>query len=257
MSTMMIDEWVEPDFHQINLDIETVLKQERGYKLDAGKRRCLDLGHNTVLELIYLLDCATNVADADICRPNLDPEGCPLGSSCPLRHTIPSTSNFRPPPPIPSHPRDREKTLTVCKHYLRGLCIMGKNCEFLHEYDLRKFPECWWWGTYGFCSAGDECLYWHPRERKRDCEDYERGFCRLGERRAGLFEMKGAMLIKWNWMTGPECPRRHVRKTLCPFYMAGFCPDGPKCINGQYVYVLSYSLHTEAEADVQTRLLQP
>jgi hypothetical protein len=39
MSTMMIDEWVEPDFHQINLDIETHLKQERGYKLDAGKFR--------------------------------------------------------------------------------------------------------------------------------------------------------------------------------------------------------------------------
>ena len=58
---------------------------------------------------------------------------------------------------------------------------MGKNCEFLHEYDLRRFPECWWWGTYGFCSAGDECLYYHPKVRKRECEDYNRGFCRLGE----------------------------------------------------------------------------
>lgn len=58
---------------------------------------------------------------------------------------------------------------------------MGKNCEFLHEYDLRKFPECWWWGSYGFCSAGDECLYYHPKVRKRECEDYRRGFCVLGQ----------------------------------------------------------------------------
>lgn len=120
--------------------------------------------------------------DFQICKANLEPEGCPLGIAiCPLRHTQPSTQNFVPPPPIPAHPRDREKVLTVCKHFLRGLCIMGKNCEFLHEYDLRKFPECWWWGTYGFCSAGDECLYYHPKVRKRQCEDYDRGFCRLGE----------------------------------------------------------------------------
>ncbi|KAG7528419.1 hypothetical protein FFLO_06165 [Filobasidium floriforme] len=178
-----LEEWVEPDFHQVNLDIEAHLKNERGYKLDA---------------------------DDQICKDNLEPEGCPLGANCPLRHTTPSRANFQPPPPIPSHPRDREKVLTVCKHYLRGLCIMGKNCEFLHEYDLRRFPECWWWGTYGFCSAGDECLYYHPKVRKRECEDYNRGFCRLG----------------------PECPRKHIRRTMCPFYMAGFCPDGPQCTMG-------------------------
>jgi hypothetical protein len=32
-----LEEWVEPDFHQVNLDIETHLKNERGYKLDAGE----------------------------------------------------------------------------------------------------------------------------------------------------------------------------------------------------------------------------
>jgi hypothetical protein len=32
-----LEEWVEPDFHQVNLDIEAHLKNERGYKLDAGK----------------------------------------------------------------------------------------------------------------------------------------------------------------------------------------------------------------------------
>lgn len=42
-------------------------------------------------------------------------------------------------------------------------------------------PECWWFARYGYCSSGDECLYAHPRERKKECPDYNRGFCKLGE----------------------------------------------------------------------------
>ena len=41
-------------------------------------------------------------------------------------------------------------------------------------------PECWWFAKYGYCSAGDECLYAHPKERKIECPDYNRGFCQLG-----------------------------------------------------------------------------
>lgn len=60
---------------------------------------------------------------------------------------------------------------------------MGSKCEFMHEYNLRKFPECWWFATWGFCSVGEECLYEHRKVRKRECPDYNRGFCRLGELR--------------------------------------------------------------------------
>jgi cleavage and polyadenylation specificity factor subunit 4 len=28
---------------------------------------------------------------------------------------------------------------------------------------------------------------------------------------------------------GPSCSKKHVRKTLCEFYLAGFCPDGKNC----------------------------
>jgi hypothetical protein len=41
-------------------------------------------------------------------------------------------------------------------------------------------PECWWFAKYGYCSAGDECLYAHPKERRVECPDYNRGFCKLG-----------------------------------------------------------------------------
>lgn len=51
----------------------------------------------------------------------------------------------------------------------------------MHEYNLRRMPECWWYAKYGYCSAGDECLYAHPKERRIECPDYNRGFCKLGE----------------------------------------------------------------------------
>lgn len=30
-------DFVRPDFHQVNLDVETYLKNERGFKLDSGE----------------------------------------------------------------------------------------------------------------------------------------------------------------------------------------------------------------------------
>ena len=44
---------------------------------------------------------------------------CPLGSSCPDKHQITHSINN-----------------LVCKHWLRGLCKKGDQCEFLHEYNL-------------------------------------------------------------------------------------------------------------------------
>lgn len=32
------DDFVQPDFHQVELNIEKYLKKEKGWKLDAGKR---------------------------------------------------------------------------------------------------------------------------------------------------------------------------------------------------------------------------
>ncbi|KAF8319847.1 uncharacterized protein EI90DRAFT_3000268 [Cantharellus anzutake] len=172
---------IAADFHQVNFAVEDHIKKELNLKLDK---------------------------DDQICQANLTPGGCPLGASqCPLRHTTPSALNFQPPPPPPTSFRERERLSTVCKHWLRGLCKKGDTCEFLHEYNLRRMPECWWFATYGYCASGDECLYNHPKERKVECPDYKRGFCELG----------------------PTCPRKHVRRIACQRYLNGFCPLGPKC----------------------------
>ncbi|CAZ80303.1 unnamed protein product [Tuber melanosporum] len=111
---------------------------------------------------------------------------CPMGNSCPDKHAVSSSFNN-----------------LVCKHWLRSLCKKGEACEFLHE---RKMPECNFFVRNGYCSNGEECLYLHvdPDSKIPPCPHFENGFCPLG----------------------PTCSKKHVRKQICKFYLAGFCPDG-------------------------------
>ncbi|KAK4100645.1 hypothetical protein N658DRAFT_450645, partial [Parathielavia hyrcaniae] len=156
-------------------------------------------------------------ADRPICKAFLA-GNCPLKSRCPDRHALPLGTTTNPP-----HPRDHGGHhyggggfgSLVCKHWLRGLCKKGETCEFLHEYNLRRMPECNFFVRNGYCSNGDECLYLHidPSSRLPPCPHYEqRGFCPLG----------------------PRCDKKHVRRRLCDYYLAGFCPDGRACRVGAH-----------------------
>lgn len=170
--TTTLQDIISPKFHQNNFLEEQHVKNDLGIKLDKGM-----YGPTNVTTKLML----KHPSDDQICRLALSATGCPLGPlHCPLRHTAPSAQNFQPPKQLPTHPRERERLATVCKHWLRGLCKKGDACEFLHEYNLRRMPECWWFAKYNYCSAGDECLYAHPKERKVECPDYKRGFCKLG-----------------------------------------------------------------------------
>jgi len=62
----------------------------------------------------------------------------------------------------------------------------------------------------GIVRLETKCLYAHPKERRIECPDYNRGFCKLG----------------------PSCPRKHVRRVVCQLYLTGFCPMGPECPKG-------------------------
>ncbi|KAK2073921.1 hypothetical protein P8C59_008160 [Phyllachora maydis] len=156
-------------------------------------------------------------ADRPICKA-FQSGHCPLKTRCPERHA---------PPPAPAsgpgsggghgrhhHYHQGGFGSLVCKHWLRGLCKKGDTCEFLHEYNLRRMPECSFFAQKGYCSNGDECLYLHidPLSKVAPCPHYERGFCPLG----------------------PRCDKRHVRRNMCPFYLAGFCPDGRACRAGAH-----------------------
>jgi len=114
---------------------------------------------------------------------------CTFDDLCPLRHIA----------------GDKQ---VVCKHWLRGLCKKGDQCEFLHEYDLSKMPECFFFSKYMACS-NKECPFRHidPESKVKDCPWYDRGFCRHG----------------------PYCKHRHRRRVICPNYLCGFCQDGKEC----------------------------
>ncbi|KAK4136674.1 hypothetical protein BT67DRAFT_339954, partial [Trichocladium antarcticum] len=158
-------------------------------------------------------------ADRPLCRA-FQSGSCPLKSHCPERHILPN------PPTSSSTNRDGSGGgggggyggggfgSLVCKHWLRGLCKKGESCEFLHEYNLRKMPECNFFVRNGYCSNGDECLYLHidPSSRLPPCPHYERGFCPLG----------------------PRCDKKHVKRTVCVYYLAGFCPNGRGCREGAH-----------------------
>lgn len=126
---------------------------------------------------------------AAICVFFLTPGGCSKSAACPYRHI------------------KGEKTV-VCKHWLRGLCKKGDDCEFLHEFDMTKMPECFFFSKYGQCN-NKECPFLHidPEQKLKDCPWYDRGFCRHG----------------------PNCKNRHVRRLVCQNYLCGFCLDGSKC----------------------------
>jgi len=146
-------------------------------------------------------------ADRPICKAYAASGHCPQGTRCTERH-VSSSSNTR------EGGGGGGFNSLVCKHWLRGLCKKGESCEFLHEYNLRKMPECNFFVRNGYCSNGDECLYLHvdPLSRLPPCPHYDRGFCALG----------------------PRCSKRHLRRRLCPAYLAGFCPDGRACRDGAH-----------------------
>ncbi|NXJ70230.1 CPSF4 factor, partial [Rostratula benghalensis] len=111
------------------------------------------------------------------------------GGQCPLRHL------------------GRGKTV-VCKHWLRGLCKKGDSCDFLHEYDMTRMPECYFYSKFGECGNKD-CPFLHVdvTTGAMGCPWYDRGFCRHG----------------------PRCKYRHTQRVMCSNYLVGFCPEGPKC----------------------------
>ncbi|RHZ78214.1 hypothetical protein Glove_166g153 [Diversispora epigaea] len=96
------------------------------------------------------------------------------------------------------------KKLVVCKHWLRGLCMKGdEQCEFLHEYNLKKVPKCIYYMLFGECITPD-CIYSHEDEI---CDDYLQGFC----------------------FKGPGCNKKHLKKVACSFFVSGICSRGYRC----------------------------
>jgi len=80
-------------------------------------------------------------------------------------------------PDDPDAKKDFKRGTVVCRHWLRGLCMKGESCEFLHQYDMSKMPECRW----GMECQVPECPFRHvPDEDRMECAFYKQGFCSHG-----------------------------------------------------------------------------
>eukprot|EP00996_Jenningsia_fusiforme_P002401 NODE_3231_length_1020_cov_20.491246_g2972_i0.p1 GENE.NODE_3231_length_1020_cov_20.491246_g2972_i0~~NODE_3231_length_1020_cov_20.491246_g2972_i0.p1 ORF type:complete len:270 (-),score=40.47 NODE_3231_length_1020_cov_20.491246_g2972_i0:124-933(-) len=126
----------------------------------------------------------------DVCRLHLKGD-CHKGRLCEDKHV-------------------RQEKAIVCEYWLRGICKKADKCEFLHEFDIRRMPECFYYALRGEC-LNPECVFVHvnPEDDVKDCPYYKRGFCSMG----------------------PLCKYRHRPSVLCPNYMAGFCLEGKLCLN--------------------------
>uniref|UniRef100_A0A8U7N7U0 Cleavage and polyadenylation specificity factor subunit 4 n=1 Tax=Corvus moneduloides TaxID=1196302 RepID=A0A8U7N7U0_CORMO len=85
-------------------------------------------------------------------------------------------------PGVQGRPRHGGAKPAVCKHWLRGLCKRGDGCDFLHDYDATRMPECYFYSKFGECSNQD-CPFLHAGATASavGCPWYDRGFCRHGE----------------------------------------------------------------------------
>ncbi|KAK5071806.1 RNA-binding component of cleavage and polyadenylation factor [Lithohypha guttulata] len=130
---------------------------------------------------------AALASEVPVCETYASSGHCPLGRRCPKRHPTPNQAPNQ-------HHYGRNNDNYVCKHWLKGLCKKGDECDYLHEYNLRKMSECQFYNQNGYCQNGDECLYVHVKEDSKlpVCEDYNAGFCEKG----------------------PKCGKRHVRRKL-------------------------------------------
>ncbi|CAF1968279.1 unnamed protein product [Brassica napus] len=80
---------------------------------------------------------------------------------------------------VPGAGRGRGFRQTVCRHWLRGLCMKAEACGFLHQYDKARMPICRFFRLHGECREQD-CVYKHTNADIKECNMYKLGFCPNG-----------------------------------------------------------------------------
>ena len=55
-------------------------------------------------------------------------------------------------------PKPRNYRMTVCTYWLRGLCMKGDTCGFLHQFDPERMPVCRTLLKFGVCKEPGGCL---------------------------------------------------------------------------------------------------
>ena len=121
----------------------------------------------------------------------------------------------------------------VCRYWLTSSCAKGDACEFLHEYDQAKMPEC----RKGQSCGDPSCVLKHPTKSERAiCGNYAAGFCSFGNSCPLRHELSvnSAPLVSpvWlssdpakQWVEERQKTQRSFRSAPCPYWKSdGWCP---------------------------------
>ncbi|XP_022762694.1 30-kDa cleavage and polyadenylation specificity factor 30 isoform X2 [Durio zibethinus] len=131
--------------------------------------------------------------------PTAPTASMPVVNSDPSAANNNNNSNSAAPGAVPASTNDpsavpgggagrRSFRQTVCRHWLRSLCMKGDACGFLHQYDKSRMPVCRFFRLFGECREQD-CVYKHTNEDIKECNMYKLGFC----------------------PNGPDCRYRHAK----------------------------------------------
>ncbi|KAF5481828.1 hypothetical protein F2P56_002448 [Juglans regia] len=78
------------------------------------------------------------------------------------------------------YPVSKPKTVTYCRHYLKGRCHQGDKCQFSHDtVPLTKSTPCSYFARHS-CMKGDDCPFDHQLSNY-PCDNYVKGFCSRGD----------------------------------------------------------------------------
>lgn len=121
----------------------------------------------------------------------------------------------------------------VCRYWLNNSCTKGNGCEFLHEFNVDKMPEC----RKGVMCADPSCVFQHPsKDDKPECPNFAAGFCSFGHSchlrhvlHPGPPPSIAQMFLKndpcktWNFERAKT--QKSFRKAVCPYFKSdGWCP---------------------------------
>jgi cleavage and polyadenylation specificity factor subunit 4 len=100
--------------------------------------------------------------------------GAPQGAGVPGQQAA-AVSNSVQAPSSAAAPKNQQARKnyrqTVCRHWLRGLCMKGDACGFLHQFDKARMPVCRFFAKFGECREPD-CIYKHTNEDIKECNMY-------------------------------------------------------------------------------------
>lgn len=147
-----------------------------------------------------------------------------------MDHMFELPSYSSPARPLETRALNPKHKREVCRYWIKGICVKGAACEFLHVWDNARMPEC----SHGDLCRDSSCLFRHT-QRKFVCMNYEQGFCAHGRLCPHQHIQKEGPppMVASYWTTdykprSEDTPTFRIKK--CSYFLSnGWCPYFDMC----------------------------